>query len=90
MPRSKFNNNIITTVVPISHLYLGNDETNYLEKCFTGEVETVQLAFEDQCGRTRHLKCEIAEDVDFLPNENVVLLEDQSKQFHNSELMDYR
>lgn len=79
MPRANFNNNIITTMVPISHLYIGDDETNCLEKCFTGEVETVRLTFEDQYGRARHLKCKIAEDVDFLPDKNVVLLEDQSE-----------
>lgn len=79
MPRSRFNNYIITTVVPISHLYLGDDETNHFEKCFTGEVETVGLTFEGQYGRTRHLKCEIAEDVAFLANESVVLLEDQNE-----------
>jgi len=89
MPRSRFNNNIISTAVPISHIYLGDDETDYLGKCFTGEVENVRLTYEDQYGRTRDLQCQIAEDVDFLPNEGVVLLENQSKQFYNMELINH-
>jgi hypothetical protein len=88
MPRSRFNNNIISTAVPISHFYLGDDETDYLGKLFTGEVESVRLTFVDQYGRTRDLQCEIAEDVDFRPH-GVVLLEHQSKQSYHTELMNY-
>jgi len=89
MPRSRFNNNIISTAVPISHIYLGDDETDYLWKFFTGEVKHVRLAFEDQNGRTRDLQYKIAEDVDFLSNEGVVLLEDQREQFYNTGLMNH-
>lgn len=89
MPRSRFNNNVISTVMPISHFYLGDDETDYLGKCFTGEVESVRLTFEDQYGRTRDLQCEIAEDVDFLPNEGVVLFEHPSERFYHTKLMNY-
>lgn len=87
MPRSSFNNNVISTAAPISHIYLGDDEKDYLGKCFTGEVQRVRLAFEDQYGRIRELQYEIAEDVDFLTNEGVVLLEDQSEQIYDRELM---
>lgn len=90
MPTSRFHNNLISTAVPIGHVYLGDDETNYLGKCFTGEVENVRLTFEDQYGRTRHLQCQIAEDVDFLPNKSVVLLENQSEQFYGSDFMNHR
>jgi len=87
MPISRFNNNIISTAVPISHIYLGDDETDYLWKCFTGEVKHVRLTFEDRYDGTRDLQYEIAEDVNFLTNEGVVLLEDQSKQFYSTELI---
>ncbi|KAJ5454044.1 uncharacterized protein N7458_005000 [Penicillium daleae] len=80
MPRTRFNNNIISTEVPVSHVYLEGDETDYLGKCFTGEVKNVRLTVENQYGQTWDLLCEIAEDMNFLPNEEVVLLEDQSEQ----------
>lgn len=80
MPRTRFNNNLISTAVPVSHVYLGNDETDYLGKCFTGEVKNVRLTVENQYGQAWDLLCEIAENVHFLPNEEVVLSEDQSEQ----------
>jgi hypothetical protein len=80
MPRTKFSNNIISTAVPVSHVYLGDDETDYLGKCFTGEVKNVRLTVENQHGQVFDLLCEIAADVHFLPNEEVVLSEDQSEQ----------
>lgn len=79
MPRAIFNNSIISTVVPVSHVYLGDNDTDFLRKSFTGMVKDVRLTIENQYGQTWDLQYEIAEDVDFLPNREVMLLEDYSE-----------
>lgn len=89
MPRARFNNNIINTAVPVSHVYLRDNEKDYLGKCFTGEVKNVRLTVGNQYGQTRNLQCEIAAGVEFLPNKEVLLLEDQSEQSSDTGLMNY-
>jgi len=79
MPRAIFNNNIISTVLLVSRVYLGDNKTDFLRRSFTGKVNDVRLTVENQDGQTWDLQYEIAEDVDFLPNREVMLLEDHSE-----------